>query len=244
MSDEEKKNENPEPETEEEGEDVVETAKEALLKTLGITEKQFEVLAMDKAVELAMLEINETVYKWLQRFKDCPKALLELTMKLKIKIERFQENLFGSSDFARDLLKCTVGLHCSASDEELDAEVEKLRSGERTIKGVTVTTLGDILKVGAEIESGSGTREEKDRKKAEMAKEHVEEMREAIAANWSYDLDRTFEIEFSPWGNQSVSMGAAGLFVEKLFSVPDIADRFQELVGYDLYEYILARKEG
>ncbi len=72
----------------------------------------------------------------------------------------------------------------------------------------------------------------------------AEAMREAIAANWSYDLDRTFEIEFSPWGNQSVSMGAAGLFVEKLFSVPDIADRFQELVGYDLYEYILARKEG
>jgi len=30
--------------------------------------------------------------------------------------------------------------------------------------------------------------------------------------------------------------------VEKLFSVPDIAGRFEELVGYDLYEYILKSK--
>ncbi len=74
-------------------------------------------------------------------------------------------------------------------------------------------------------------------------RENLEEaMREAIANNWVYDLDREFEIEFSEYGNQSVSMGAAGLFVEKLFSVPDIADRFQELVGFDLYERITAGK--
>jgi hypothetical protein len=28
----------------------------------------------------------------------------------------------------------------------------------------------------------------------------------------------------------------------KLFAVPDLADRFQEVVGYDLYEQILGRK--
>lgn len=74
-------------------------------------------------------------------------------------------------------------------------------------------------------------------------RENLEEaMRSAIASNWVYDLDRDVEIEFSEYGNRSVSMGAAGLFVEKLFSVPDIADRFQELVGYDLYEHIAATK--
>ena len=67
-------------------------------------------------------------------------------------------------------------------------------------------------------------------------------MRRSIAGNWVYDLEREIEIEFSEYGNRSVSMGAAGLFVEKLFSVPDIADRFQELVGFDLYERIIAAK--
>lgn len=67
-------------------------------------------------------------------------------------------------------------------------------------------------------------------------------MEQAIVGNWIYDLDRTFDIEFSRYGKQSVSIGAAGLFVEKLFAVPDIADRFQEVVGYDLYEQILGRK--
>ena len=67
-------------------------------------------------------------------------------------------------------------------------------------------------------------------------------MDEFIAQNWIFDLDRQLSIEFSEYKDQSVSMGAAGLFVEKLFSVPDIADRFQELVGYDLYESILKRK--
>ena len=67
-------------------------------------------------------------------------------------------------------------------------------------------------------------------------------MENAIVTNWIYDLDRKFNIEFSEHGNKSVCIGAAGLFVEKLFSVPDIADRFQELVGFDLYEQILKRK--
>jgi len=69
-----------------------------------------------------------------------------------------------------------------------------------------------------------------------------EQMESAIVNNWIYDLERSFIIEFSEYGKQSVSIGAAGLFVEKLFSVPDVADRFQELVGYDLYELILGRR--
>jgi len=67
-------------------------------------------------------------------------------------------------------------------------------------------------------------------------------MEEAIARNWLYSLERNLDIDFSENGQHSVCLGAAGLFVEKLFSVPDIAGRFEELVGYDLYDYILKRK--
>lgn len=65
---------------------------------------------------------------------------------------------------------------------------------------------------------------------------------EAVQRNWMYDLDRALVTEFSEYGDSAVSIGAAGYFIEKLFSVPDVADRFQELVGYDLYESILGRK--
>jgi len=65
---------------------------------------------------------------------------------------------------------------------------------------------------------------------------------DSIARNWIYTLERNLVIEFSQNGHQSVCIGAAGLFVEKLFSVPDIAGRFEERVGYDLYEYILKHK--
>lgn len=64
-------------------------------------------------------------------------------------------------------------------------------------------------------------------------------MADAIEENWTYNLERSFIIEFSRYGENAVCMGAAGLFVEKLFSVPDIADRFQEVVGYDLFDRIL-----
>lgn len=64
----------------------------------------------------------------------------------------------------------------------------------------------------------------------------------AIEESWVYDLDRNFIIGFSEFGENAVAIGAAGLFIEKLFSVPDMADRFEELVGYDLYEYILKQK--
>ncbi len=70
----------------------------------------------------------------------------------------------------------------------------------------------------------------------------AELMASAIEENWTYDLERPFVIEFSANGDDAVCIGAAGLFVEKLFSVPDVADRFHELVGYDLFETILERR--
>lgn len=74
--------------------------------------------------------------------------------------------------------------------------------------------------------------------------EHRENLEEAMAAsldkNLVYCSQRTepVPVEFSPFGKNSVSMGAAGMFIEKLFTVPDMADHFQELVGYDLFERI------
>ncbi len=67
-------------------------------------------------------------------------------------------------------------------------------------------------------------------------------MAEAIEENWTYNLDRDFIIEFSEHGDDAVCLGAAGLFVEKLFSVPDVADRFHELVGCDLFDAILSNR--
>ena len=77
---------------------------------------------------------------------------------------------------------------------------------------------------------------------------HPENLREciesAVERNWVYNIDRELGIEFSEHGDRSVAIGAAGFFVEKLFSVPDVADRFQELVGYDLYEHVLGEHAG
>ncbi len=75
-------------------------------------------------------------------------------------------------------------------------------------------------------------------------RENLQELvAQAIEYNWIYDLERTFLIGFSEHGEHAVAMGAAGLFIEKLFSVPDVADRFHELVGYDLYCRILSRAQ-
>mgnify|MGYP000849564701 FL=1 len=66
-------------------------------------------------------------------------------------------------------------------------------------------------------------------------------LEQAIAENWIYDLDRNLIVEFSEDGSRSVCIGAAGLVVEKFFSVPDMVDRFHELVGYDLFEHIMSQ---
>jgi predicted NBD/HSP70 family sugar kinase len=64
-------------------------------------------------------------------------------------------------------------------------------------------------------------------------------LEQAIAENWIYDMDRNLIVEFSADGTRSVCIGAAGLVVEKFFSVPDVVDRFHEQVGYDLFEHIM-----
>lgn len=57
-----------------------------------------------------------------------------------------------------------------------------------------------------------------------------------IQKNWLYDNKRTCEIECPSDENNAVSMGAAGLFISKLFSIPDMTDHIEEEVGFILLE--------
>lgn len=71
--------------------------------------------------------------------------------------------------------------------------------------------------------------------------EHI--LQTAIQQNWLYQLDRNISIEFSKEGALAVSKGAAGLVIEKFFSVPDLVDRFDEPVGYDLFEAFIQNNQ-
>ncbi len=60
-----------------------------------------------------------------------------------------------------------------------------------------------------------------------------------IRRNWLYQTPRACSIERSPDGEAAVSIGAAGLFVQKLFSVPGMTDHVDEEVGFALLERII-----
>ncbi len=64
-------------------------------------------------------------------------------------------------------------------------------------------------------------------------------MADSLAKNCACGPNRPVNVEFSPYGEKAVCVGAAGMFIEKLFTVPDVADHFKETVGYDLFERIL-----
>lgn len=61
---------------------------------------------------------------------------------------------------------------------------------------------------------------------------------EAVSANCLYDIPKNIQIDFSTSGSFSVALGAAGLFAEKLFSIPDMTRADGGLVGYGLFEHI------
>ncbi len=48
--------------------------------------------------------------------------------------------------------------------------------------------------------------------------------REAIEENWSYSNQARCDIGISPLGERAVACGSAGMFLEHLFSVPDVSD--------------------
>lgn len=61
----------------------------------------------------------------------------------------------------------------------------------------------------------------------------------AINKNWSYPEEKKCTVSFSPDGEHSVCLGAAGLFIQKLFSVPEMTDHIDEPVGLILLDRIL-----
>ena len=61
-----------------------------------------------------------------------------------------------------------------------------------------------------------------------------------IRRNWLYQTPRKCSIECSSDGEYSVCIGGAGLFIQKLFSVPGMTDHIDEAVGYILLEKILS----
>jgi predicted NBD/HSP70 family sugar kinase len=69
-------------------------------------------------------------------------------------------------------------------------------------------------------------------------------LRREIGKNWLYDTPKNVMIDYSPDGENAVCMGAAGMFIQKLFSVPGMTDHLDEEVGFLLLEKILRAKAG
>ncbi|HHU35972.1 MAG TPA: ROK family transcriptional regulator [Treponema sp.] len=71
---------------------------------------------------------------------------------------------------------------------------------------------------------------------AEQLSKHLETQ---IKRNWSYPGSSNCVIAVSPDKEQSVCLGAAGLFIQKLFSVPEMTDHIEEPVGTILLDRII-----
>jgi len=54
--------------------------------------------------------------------------------------------------------------------------------------------------------------------------EIVPVLRKEIQKNWSYPNQVECSIEFATMGDMAVAYGAAGMFLERFFSIPEIAD--------------------
>lgn len=67
---------------------------------------------------------------------------------------------------------------------------------------------------------------------------------EYLIENWGYHTAPKVAIEFTTFGDYDVSYGAAGMFIEKLFTTPDISgfETVKDLKGMDLFNYVLSRE--
>jgi predicted NBD/HSP70 family sugar kinase len=69
-------------------------------------------------------------------------------------------------------------------------------------------------------------------------------LREEIQKNWLYSNQKEINIKVPSDELNGVSFGAAGLFVSKLFSTPEMSDHIEETVGSILLEGILSNRAG
>jgi len=56
-------------------------------------------------------------------------------------------------------------------------------------------------------------------------------LREEIRRNWSYDNTVECAIEFATLGDKAVAYGAAGMFLERFFSIPDFVDSTEQKIA-------------
>ena len=56
-------------------------------------------------------------------------------------------------------------------------------------------------------------------------------LREEIRRNWSYDNAVECAIEFATLGDKAVAYGAAGMFLERFFSIPDFVDSTEHKIA-------------
>ncbi len=61
--------------------------------------------------------------------------------------------------------------------------------------------------------------------------EVTEILREEIRRNWSYDNTVECAIEFATLGDKAVAYGAAGMFLERFFSIPDVVDSTEQKIA-------------
>ena len=64
-------------------------------------------------------------------------------------------------------------------------------------------------------------------------------LRFEINDNWSYDTRATCAVRFTDLGRETVAFGAASMFVERLFTVPDQRQTHRYPAGIDLFDIVL-----
>ena len=59
-------------------------------------------------------------------------------------------------------------------------------------------------------------------------------LRQEIRRNWSYDNEVDCAIEFATLGDRAVAYGAAGMFLERFFSIPEVVESAEQRTAYKI----------
>jgi predicted NBD/HSP70 family sugar kinase len=59
-------------------------------------------------------------------------------------------------------------------------------------------------------------------------------LRQEIRRNWSYDNEVECAIEFATLGDRAVAYGAAGMFLERFFSIPEVVENAEQRTAYKI----------
>jgi hypothetical protein len=59
-------------------------------------------------------------------------------------------------------------------------------------------------------------------------------LRKEIRRNWSYDNEVDCAIEFATLGDRAVAYGAAGMFLERFFSITEVVENAEQRTAYKI----------